>query len=59
MTTASLHSAVANALSTLDALHRPDPWADQCLTCGPEGGRWPCASAEVADDLRDAVGGEV
>lgn len=47
--------AVAEAVTLLDAIHRPDPCADQCMTCGPEGGRWPCASREVADDLRGVL----
>ena len=53
-----LTAAVADALTTMDALHRVDPWANQCLTCGPEGGRWPCETHMVADDLRAALDGE-
>lgn len=45
-----LRSAISDAVTELDAEHRPD--GHLCAMCGAADGSWPCVSRMVADDLR-------
>lgn len=50
-----LTAAIQDAVIELVAAHSPRSDGPFCVTCGAEDGSWPCVSAMVADDLRQAL----
>ena len=54
-----LRPVVAQAISELDAEHYSDGMPRTrggCVVCWPNERSWPCATRQVADDLRAALG---